>query len=670
MAPLETLLDPRAVFAGRHARFVDAWGSHHGTCLHDVAYLVWSTNGATVSGCDCETGASTTWDAATGAVLATDPNASRPADASRAPHDPLVTLSRDRRRYFRPAFGPIFLPDSLLDLWAPVRAAGPPHFSVFDAASSALLWSADDAEPFAFSPRGDFVVGVAFEGELAGVARPRATSVVIWGAERGDVVASFAWSRPDAPVALAVDGNGEQVFFVDAQRGIGRLELPTGAVRWSHGGHPSFRAHDEHGGFDRPFRSVESLVVDALGLLVVGDNKSEGSVLSAWSTADGVERWRATLPRRWRYPDSPLPFEPSIAVAPEERRFAIAHGYFASTALRVVRTASGAVESFAHGHDAPVVAIAPSVDGRLVASGDAGGVIRVYAIGERHPVWVLEGHAASVSSLAFTPGGLSLLSASHDGTVRRWSLKGGGEEDRWVERGPCGEPASIVSLALSADAALALLTIDARFDGPVALYDAARGVRRWRASLGDIDGTSRWWFGSQGHIGDGKAFACGGALAFAFDLATGRPTRLYDNTPGASAALRADGAARLYAVASRGQVPFGVGSTGAGDFALWRLDTGAPQAAFRVREAVRPPRVTIAGDVRSFAIASGSNVSLVALGRSWLRLRPGAVETLDFAAIDDVPQSVALSGDGRRLFVGTARGLVFAAAWPDDDEAL
>jgi WD40 repeat protein len=53
-----------------------------------------------------------------------------------------------------------------------------------------------------------------------------------------------------------------------------------------------------------------------------------------------------------------------------------------------------------------------------------GGQVALWPIGEPYPR-VLHGHEERVSSVAFTPDGATLLSASRDGTLRAWPLHGG-----------------------------------------------------------------------------------------------------------------------------------------------------------------------------------------------------------------------------------------------------
>jgi glucose repression regulatory protein TUP1 len=60
----------------------------------------------------------------------------------------------------------------------------------------------------------------------------------------------------------------------------------------------------------------------------------------------------------------------------------------------------------------------------LVAAGCWDGVVRIWDAYTGHLVEKLEGHAASVESVAFTPDGKGLISGSYDQTMKRWDLTG------------------------------------------------------------------------------------------------------------------------------------------------------------------------------------------------------------------------------------------------------
>jgi WD40 repeat protein len=71
-----------------------------------------------------------------------------------------------------------------------------------------------------------------------------------------------------------------------------------------------------------------------------------------------------------------------------------------------------------------VRAAAWSPDGRLLATGSANGVVRVWSAGHGRLPRTFRGHRASVSSLGFDPTGRGLLSSAQDATARIWTVAG------------------------------------------------------------------------------------------------------------------------------------------------------------------------------------------------------------------------------------------------------
>jgi cytochrome c len=76
------------------------------------------------------------------------------------------------------------------------------------------------------------------------------------------------------------------------------------------------------------------------------------------------------------------------------------------------------------GHVAPVVSLAVSPDGTTLASASWDRTIRLWSLtgGEQR---VLEDHQQNVNGVAFTPDGKALVSAAYDLTLRIWPLDGG-----------------------------------------------------------------------------------------------------------------------------------------------------------------------------------------------------------------------------------------------------
>lgn len=76
------------------------------------------------------------------------------------------------------------------------------------------------------------------------------------------------------------------------------------------------------------------------------------------------------------------------------------------------------------GHTAPVVSLAVSPDGKLLASAGWDHTVRLWPLGRGEPR-VLEGHQQAVNGVAFAPDGRTLITAGYDATLRLWPLAGG-----------------------------------------------------------------------------------------------------------------------------------------------------------------------------------------------------------------------------------------------------
>jgi WD40 repeat protein/serine/threonine protein kinase len=116
-------------------------------------------------------------------------------------------------------------------------------------------------------------------------------------------------------------------------------------------------------------------------------------------------------------------------------------------------------------HTASVTAVAVSLDGGLIATGDAGGHCHLWNANGQH-LKSLSEHTRKVSVIVFHPDRRRLLTASHDKLVSVWDLTTGKE----VAAAALRHPDAVLSLALSHDGKQVLTTCA---DGGVRAFDLA-----------------------------------------------------------------------------------------------------------------------------------------------------------------------------------------------------
>jgi len=93
--------------------------------------------------------------------------------------------------------------------------------------------------------------------------------------------------------------------------------------------------------------------------------------------------------------------------------------------IAVWRRGEQAPAAVLQGHSAPVVSLAVSPDGSTLASASWDQTVRLWPLAGGAPR-VLEGHAQNVNGVAFTPDGRSLVSVGYDTTLRIWPRVGSG----------------------------------------------------------------------------------------------------------------------------------------------------------------------------------------------------------------------------------------------------
>jgi WD40 repeat protein len=93
--------------------------------------------------------------------------------------------------------------------------------------------------------------------------------------------------------------------------------------------------------------------------------------------------------------------------------------------VRLWETGSGQLLATLQGHTGGVFGLALSGDGRLVASSGADEMVRVWETGSRELVVTLQGHTGAVWPVALSWDGRLLASGGDDGIVRLWETASG-----------------------------------------------------------------------------------------------------------------------------------------------------------------------------------------------------------------------------------------------------
>ena len=174
-------------------------------------------------------------------------------------------------------------------------------------------------------------------------------------------------------------------------------------------------------------------------------------------------------------------------------------------------------------HHASILSVAVSPDGRILASASADHTVRLWDVQTQHPISTLTAHQDAVRRVAFSPDGALLASCSSDYTIRLWqvnALRDATTEASW--RLLQGHEDDVVSVTFSPDGRTLL---SSSLDHSARLWEVqtSRLLRVWQ------DFTS---------AGINTLFSPDGCYAFVnswdltltvWDVETGAQVRLWDD---------------------------------------------------------------------------------------------------------------------------------------------
>jgi RNA polymerase sigma factor (sigma-70 family) len=270
------------------------------------------------------------------------------------------------------------------------------------------------------------------------------------------------------------------------------------------------------------------------------------STIRLWETATGAERHRFEGHR-----------DGVVAVTFSDTHRLVSAG-LGGTAIRWDADTGRLLSTRTRAQLLPEYAAAFSPDGRWLASGNTGGVIRVSDLVSGQEIGRWQGHQGMIWRLTFAPNGQTLLSGSQDqslalwepltgrevarlagypspvlaadfspdgrlvacgrqdGTIGLWEVATGKPRPRWR-----GAPCPVRALAFSPDGkTLASVQDPVQGRGAVCLWEIATGRTRWQTSVADTKAQSLTF------SPDGRTLAMGGSrLIQRWDLATGQELR-------------------------------------------------------------------------------------------------------------------------------------------------
>jgi serine/threonine protein kinase len=240
------------------------------------------------------------------------------------------------------------------------------------------------------------------DGEVVTAGRDR--TLKVWERLKDGYVLQQTWvGHGDIVTAIALDATGKVLYSSSRDQTIRGWDLASGTLRHTF----------EQGA------AVESLCASPVHpFLVSGD--AQGRV-ALWHTGTG-EHLRSFAKHGGGVGAVALiSLEPMRVPADPDRLGVLSSGWDMETRLRNGMT--GGLYRLLRGHHLPVTAIALRGDGQRWATASHDGTIRIWSVGQESAVAILEG-SHPIGAIAFTPAG-DLVCGRQDGRVELWQPDAG-----------------------------------------------------------------------------------------------------------------------------------------------------------------------------------------------------------------------------------------------------